>query len=205
MIKLELSPESWREILKSGYSLDVIYALKMAEQEIELEEPTAKEKAILQAIERKGLITDKGLTLEGKELLGFLSSISTATKYKKKKAPEDSFTAWWKAYPSTDTFEYKGKKFVGSRGLKAKKDECKLKIDSILNEGEHTIEDLIHALELEVEQKKERSVKEGKNILSYMQNSLTYLNQRTFDPYCELVKQGHKAKKSEVKIGATDI
>jgi hypothetical protein len=37
-----------------------------------------------------------------------------------------------------------------------------------------------------------------------MQNSLTYLNQRSYEPYIELLKEGINTKETE-RIGATDI
>lgn len=140
---------------------------------------------------RKGLVSENKLTPEGKELLEFMSS-EEGVKIKKKKAPEEPFTRWWNTFPGTDTFEYKGKKFVGTRALKAKKDDCKIKLNKILDEGEYTIDDLIKALELEISQKKENSYKTGANSLKYMHNSLTYLNQRDFEPFIELIKAGHK-------------
>ena len=141
---------------------------------------------------RKGLISeDNKLTLEGKNLLAFLDSPSEET-YVKQKRSVDEFDRWWKAYPGTDTFTHKGKSFTGTRSMRVKKDDCKLKLNKILSEGEYTIDELIAALEFEVLQKKENSVKSDSNKLSFMQNSLTYLNQRTFEPFIELIREGAK-------------
>ena len=85
----------------------------------------------------------------------------------------------------------------GARGLKANKDECKIKFDKIVNEGEYTGEELINAMIYDVQQKKENSVKTSTNRLSYMQNSLTYLNQRSFEPFIELIKQDVKIEESQ--------
>jgi len=54
-------------------------------------------------------------------------------------------------------------------------------------------------------QKKENSVKTDANKLSFMQNSLTYLNQRTFDPFIELIKEGHKIVETPQQLNSTDI
>lgn len=192
MIKLELTPEKFLELLNKGYSLDMIYLLKMMELSILLGDNTPRTSALSQSIIRKGLITEEGnITLSGKELLEFLST-SSETKLKRKSKEIDGFDLWWKEFPSTDSFEYKGRKFAGSRALKTKKDECKAKIAKYLNEGEFTIEDLIAAIKLEVNQKKENSYKTGQNKLSYIQNSHTYLLQRSFEGYLELIKAGHK-------------
>jgi CRISPR/Cas system CSM-associated protein Csm2 small subunit len=54
-------------------------------------------------------------------------------------------------------------------------------------EGDYTAQQLIEALKYEILQKKEASSKTSVNKLAYMQNSLTYLNQRTFEPFMELL------------------
>jgi hypothetical protein len=86
-----------------------------------------------------------------------------------------------------------------------KKEECKAKIDKILEEGDYTIDEIIEALEFEVLQKKENSIKTKTNKLTYMQNSFTYLNQRTFEPFIELIKEGETIKEEQIISGGTDI
>lgn len=207
MIEIKLNVDQFEELVKKGYSLDMIYLLLIAVGEYDLLfSHNAKIANIFQTMVRKGLLTEEGkITLEGKDLLKFLENTEEKPKLKKKK-DEDPFLVWWLQFPGTDSFEYKGKKFKGDRALRRKKDDCKAKIMAILNEGEHTIEDLIAALKLEIFQKKENSIKTGQNKMSYMQNSLTYLNQKTYEPYIELVKAGNKAEE-EVKsaLGGVEI
>lgn len=117
----------------------------------------------------------------------------------------DLFEAWWKVYPGTDTFTHKGVSFTGSRGLRVNKEECKLKFDKILGEGEYTADVMIEALQFDILQKKENSVKTKTNKVTYMQNSLTYLNQRTFEPFIELIKEGAKIEESTKPVGGIDI
>jgi hypothetical protein len=38
-----------------------------------------------------------------------------------------------------------------------------------------------------------------------MQNNLTYLNQRTFDPFVELIREGKKIEETSKPVGGTDI
>ena len=157
---------------------------------------------------RKGLITEEGnITLLGIALLDFLedSTTSNTTTIKKVEIPESCFADWWKAYPGTDNFAYKGKTFSGSRSLRQKKDECKKKFESILKEGSYTCDELIAALQYEVSQKKEASLKAGTNRMMYMQNSLTYLNQRSFESFVELVREGARIEESNGVAGGTDI
>jgi len=167
----------------------------MIEEEYVIEEifgDSVKLCTIQEVANRKGLISDdRKLTLEGKQLLAFLFT-NEGTKFEKKKAIEDHFNEWWKAYPGTDSFEHKGRKFTGSRSLRADKENCRIKFNKILGEGEYTYIDMVEALKYDVMSKKEASIKEGTNKLKYMQNSLTYLNQRSFEGFIELIKKGNK-------------
>ena len=208
-MKLELTFSHFEEIIKKGYNLDIVFLLSLVNEQAcdikELSYENPKLSALYQTLVRKGLITDECLpTLEGKALIDFLSS-PMDSKIEKKKPVEDHFNNWWKAYPGTDTFTYKGKSFTGTRSIRVKKDDCKLKFNKILGEGEYTVDELIKALEFEVMQKKENSLKTGVNKMTLMQNSLTYLNQRTFEPYIELIKEGQKIQEAPQTFKGTDI
>ena len=200
----------FKELYKNGYDVNIVFLLKISEEMdvIALCEDDVKLKTLLQGVIRKGLLTEQGnLTLSGKSVIEMLNK-EIIEKPLSRKAPDktDDFERWWKAYPGTDTFAYKGKTFEGTRSLRTKKDDCKLKLTKILNEGEYTIDEMVEALEYEVVQKKENSVKAGENKLKYMQNSLTYLNQRTFEPFIELIKEGVKIIPSQsAPKGSVDI
>ena len=199
-MKINITPFHFKEILLKGYSYDHIILLKMIDEQIDLStlvEESTKFSALKQSLIRKGLICENEdkLTLLGQELLVFVDS-KEEKKFVKKKVDILGFEAWWLAFPSLDTFEYKGKKFQGCRTLRQNKEECRIKINKILSEGENTIEELIEALKYDVENKKEQSLKTNTNKLTYMQNSLTYLNQRSYNAYLELLKSGIKNKTS---------
>jgi len=183
--------------------------LKLAEEGECLEslcKESPKLEALYQGIYRKGLITvEDKLTLTGKAVLEFLTTTEETTTLVRKKKTDDEFDLWWKAYPGTDTFKINGKSFTGTRSLRNKKDECKIKLYKILEEGEYTVKELIEALEFEVNQKVNNSIKTGVNKMSFMQNSLTYLNQRTFEPFIELIREGHKQEIDTPVSGSTDI
>jgi hypothetical protein len=194
---LNITLPKLEELYKKGYDLNIIYYLKMIDDgldPIEISLKNDKLNHIWSSIIRKGLVSECTLTAEGKALLDFMKENGDkVVTIKRKKPPEEPFLRWWSAFPGTDTFEYKGKTFTGTRALKAKKEDCKTKFNKILDEGEYTIDELIAALQLEISQKKESSYKTGANSLKYMHNSLTYLNQRDFEPFIELVKKGHKS------------
>ena len=161
---------------------------------------------VYQSVYRKGLVSESGkLTLTGKNILKFLKEEAPKDKIIKKKPASEDFARWWKVFPGTDTFEHKGSKFAGTRSLRREIENCKLKFNAILSEGEYTADDLIAALEFEVLQKKENSLKNNTNKMTYMQNSMTYLNQRSFEPFIELVKEGIVVVESQKPTGGTDI
>ena len=163
-----------------------------------------KVSALYQSLIRHGFITpeEEKITIAGKDLLKWFEDAS-GTKIIKRKPLTTDFEEWWKHYPPTDSFEIDGKVFKGTRALRKGKEECRRKFKTIIEEGEYTAQQLIDALKYEVNQKVERSVKERKNIMSYMQGSIPYLNQRTFEGFIELMKQ--EPTEPSVQTGPTDI
>ena len=212
MARLDLSFSHFEQLMKKGYSLDTIFLLKIIQKEkCNIKEMCAEDpklSALYQGLVRKGLISeDCKIMLEGKSILDFLSTPieDSATLTKKKPIEDDRFNIWWNAYPGTDTFTHKEMDFSGSRSLRAGKEDCKLKLNKILEEGEYTLEQMVEALKFDVLQKKENSVKTKSNKLTYMQNSLTYLNQRSFEPFIELIKEGQQIVESSKQVNSTDI
>ena len=209
-MKLSVTPQQFEELFKRGYNLDVAYLLKLVDEQYDVSplcEKSMKIASVYQSLIRKGLITntDEKLTILGKDLLEFLNTKTNAKIIRRKPATTD-FEEWWKAYPGTDGFEYKGKKFNGTRALRKGKDECRLKFDKILLEGDYTAAQLIDALNFEVLQKKESSIANNSNRMTFMQGSVPYLNQRSFEAYIELINEGSAVNVAPQKPqGGTDI
>jgi len=203
-----MTPYHFEEIIKKSFSLDLLYMLQLVEQQFDLVplcEDSMRIAALYQGLVRKGLITENDtISLKGQELLDFIKT-KTSTKLLKKKPPSGKFETWWKTFPGTDTFKYKNKVFRGSRSIRAGKQECRIKFEKILNEGDYTAEEITAALEYDVVQKKESSIKNNTNKLKYLQNSLTYLNQRSFEPFIELIKEGIDVEESPGVAKGTDI
>lgn len=163
--------------------------------------------SLYQGLIRKGLITSTDeLTVNGTELLAFLETKGeSGKKFIKKKPATAEFEQWYKTFPGTDTFTHRGRTFTGSRSLRHSKDDCRMKFEKILLEGEYTATELIEALKYDVLQKKEASVSENTNKLKYMQNSLTYLNQRSYESFIELIKEKGSSDIELAPSGSTDI
>jgi hypothetical protein len=152
---------------------------------------------------RKGLVTkDEKLTKIGIEVLDFISK-KTNTKLVKPKVHRTKFDEWWNIFPSNDRFTVKNKSFGPTRAFKTKKDGCKLLFDKMVLEGEFTAEQIIDATLYDVNLKKERSYKTNKNQLKYLQNSHTYLNQKTFSGFVGMGT--NKEPKTSSNLGSIDI
>ena len=192
----------FQKLIKKGYSLDGIYMLQEIKKGIDVKLLCEGEKllGIYSSLKRKGLLSENDkITLLGDEILEFINRDDETIIVPKISLKTEDFNLWWKCYPGTDSFAYKGMSFTGSRGLRVKKEECKEKFNAILQEGEYTALQLIQCLEYEIKMKKENSFKTKQNKMSYMQNSCTYLHQRTFENFIDLI--GQETKEEEVFDG----
>lgn len=205
MPRIDLTFSHFEQIIRNGYSLDVIFLLKLVQKEKcnirELCEGKPKMAALYQMMVRKQLISeDCKLMLEGTNLLDYLmTDEEEPLEVVPLQLKDEDFEAWWTAFPGTDAFTHKGKHFTGSRGLKRSKQDCKVYLNKIVKEKEYTVTELIEAMKLDVYMKMEDSIKSGSNKLSFLQNSLTYLSQRSYEPFMELVRKGERAKMDSQK------
>ncbi len=209
-MKLSVDPKQFEELIKRGYNLDIIFLLKLIDEQYDISplcEESMKIDSVYQSLVRKGLITkdDEKLTLIGRDLLVFLDTKTNSKIIRRKPATTD-FEEWWKTYPGTDGFDHKGKSFKGTRALRLSKDVCRLKFDKIIIDGEYTAEELIAALNFEVNQRKETSITENANALKFMKGSPSYLENKGFEPFIELIRNGATVTESKQRpTGGTDI
>jgi len=209
-MRLNVTPEQFEELIKRGYNLDVIFLLKLVDEQYDVSplcDGSMKIGSVYHSLIRKGLITadDEKITTLGRDLLEFMNTKSTGKLIRRKPATTD-FEEWWKNYPGTDKVEYKGKTYPGTRSLRLYKDDCRLKFDKIILDGEYTAAELIEALKYEVLQKKEASIATNSNRLTFMMGSSVYLNQKAFNGFVELIRDGAKVDIAPQKPkGGTDI
>jgi len=213
-MNIDFNINNMDELSKRGFSIDQLTLLTWIQQGIDLDIPSKGNKiqALYQSLVRKNLIDKNKLTTLGEDLLSYMES-KDISKLSKKKTPVEKktfgasvdFSSWWHNYPGTDTFSHKGISFDGTRSLRVNIDRCRAKFEEILAEGEYTATDMIEALNFDVLQKKENSVKLKTNKLTYMQNSLTYLNQHSYEPFIELIKEGVKITEAQISKGGIDI
>ena len=209
-MQIEIMPYHFEEIIKKGYSLDIIYLLKLIKEQYDVKafmKESVKLTGLYLTLVRKGLITqeDNKLTIAGDSLLDFLNT-KTEVKFVKAKPSESEFDEWWGIFPATDKFEHKGKQFTASRSFKVKKDDCKTQFNKLINEKGFTAREIIEATKFDIQIRKENSFQRKENQLKYLQNSLTYLNQASFQGFVELINEGYVLQESSTNIdGGTDI
>ena len=207
-MKLNITDKHFLELVKQGYSLDSIFLLKLLHEGNEIDSLCREHEKISlmkQSLIRKHLISEEGkLYPEGQELITFIDSKISGKISKKVPLEDNGFNEWWATFPGVNQFTYKNRTFAGDRALRIKKDECRLKFEKILSEGEYTADNVINALKLEINSKKESSLKSNTNKLTYMQNSLTWFTQKTYEPFIELLKTQQEIEQINT-IGGVDI
>ena len=111
-MRMHITPQMFKELIKKGYNLDLIYLLKLIEDQYDIQplyEDSMKIAGLYHSLVRKGLITEdeEKLTTVGKDLLKFINE-ATDKKIIKRKPVTTDFEEWWKNYPATDSFEVHG-------------------------------------------------------------------------------------------------
>lgn len=206
-MKLTLSPGKFLNILQQGYSFDSVILLKMMGEGYDIPKEEEKIALLLSSLKRKVLITEEGkITEQGKQLLEFLDSKETKKFTKLKPDEKDSFSIWWDTYPAGATFIYRGKKFEGTRSFRVKRDNCRLKYNKILLEGEATPEELLEALKLQIHRIKEESYYTSKNTMKYLVNTERYFNDKQYSSFLKELREGTKViEKEETIFNGVDI
>jgi len=203
----QIMPHHFEEIVKKGYSLDLIYLLSLIyeEQDVtDMIEDSSKIAILHQTLIRKDLLSEANIiTVKGKELLDFIAN-EEISKLPKKAIKISEFEEWWKIFPSNNRFSHKGKSFAATRALKVKQEDCKKQFNKLVNDKKFTAREIIEATKIDVLLKKNESVKKGENKLTYLQNSLTYLNQCSFQGFIELIGSNDEEEKTIIDSG-TDI
>lgn len=205
-MKLDITDVHFIELQKKGYTVDMILMLSWIQKNLNIThiiQGSKKIEATYKTMVRKGVITsDEKITKLGIELLDFVGKKTNKTLIKPK-VHATKFDEWWSIFPSNDKFMVNNKSFGPTRAFKAKKDGCKLLFDKMILDNEYTAEEIIDATAYDINLKKQRSYKTNSNQLKYLQNSHTYLLQKTFGGFV-----GMKFKdlpKEKTNTGSIDI
>jgi len=118
-------------------------------------------------------------------------------KEKVNKEYSAEFETWWCTYPATATFDFNGVKFRATRILREDKATTYRCYEEAKKKHGVTDEQLLHALKVEVQQRKQATwdryskTKSDYNDFQYMKASAAYLNSGRFNYYIgeELVQE----------------
>lgn len=109
---------------------------------------------------------------------------------KKTISNQHKFDEFWMTFPSSDEHGI----YRRTRLLKGNKEICKKKYLSLLSEG-ILHEDIIKALRYEIKLRKD--VNNKNNNMTYMKNSLTWLNQREFEIILETMSEDNVSNSND--------
>lgn len=204
-MKLDITDIHFMELQKKGYTIDMVLILNWINKNLSIEHIVSGSKKIdilYKSMKRKGLVTDDDkLSKIGIEILDFISLKSNKILIKPKPIKSD-FDEWWNIFPSNDKFMIKNKEFGPTRAFKTKKEDCRIKFNKMILDGEFTAKQIINATLYDINLKKERSFKKNSNQLKYLQNSHTYLYQKTFSGFVDMEVI---TIKKVTKMGSIDI
>jgi len=129
-------------------------------------------------------------TLQDVTLEDVLNSLGEKKEKKKTVVFEDNgFESFWKEYPASDNFSYKGMKFTGSRTLRSNKAIAYSLYCKMLSELKITKEEALEALTRHIDALKRESWESGNNKLTYLSEIQVYLRQGKIEPWLEIEKE----------------
>jgi hypothetical protein len=180
-----ISPSNLKEILSAGIDLNCLFLLEHFSKGLNInlfDSQSERVKAWKSTLIRKDLLSeDDKVTNTGYILLGKISGIDISSYSEIIETSEELFEQWWKTYPRNDMMPG----FPPTRTIRVDKQKCQSKFLKIINEGTYSGHDLIRALEREINQRKLTWSIKREQTLTYMKNSLSYLNQRAFEGFID--------------------
>lgn len=177
---------------KISLNLSHLWLLISIQDKIAVDVPAS----ILATLERKNMVLNGNLTNQGLQVLEKFYKPETidmeTAKKELKKAKTDYnilFLEWWTKYPVGNTWkdETTGRIWKGTRGFRVKQDDCeKLYLKALAEGTKH--EDMLNAIDYELKEKKVESKRTGQNKLDYMVNTHSYLLNKLYLNFIEMIK-----------------
>ena len=110
----------------------------------------------------------------------------------------------WKLWPSTNNFEYKGKKFTGTKVMKKNEALCMQKWLNALKDIEP--DGIWLGAKVHLEYVKQASYKSGRNEMQYMNNLEVWLNGKVYMNWIGMqIPEEIQEQKKEVYENSTDM
>lgn len=109
------------------------------------------------------------------------------TREKKKNVEySEEFEKWWCTFPSSVNFQFKGRRFTGTRMLRDDKEKTFKAYEDVKKRISIDDEQMLHCLKVEIEMRKVASYEHRDpkyNDFQYMKASIAYLNSGRFKYY----------------------
>lgn len=132
-------------------------------------------------LEKYGYVHQDKITSKGLELLEEIDNWDGVYEPKSRKKKDivysKEFLSFWSAFPQSDGYQ----DVIGTRELRKEKEKSFIQWELLMKE--YTPQQIIKALEVEIAVRTQKSIKEGKNHLSFVSNTINYLKGRKFELY----------------------
>lgn len=125
--------------------------------------------------------------ITGPTYTGYKEVKKVRVKHKASGANAEAFLTFWKEFPTSAQFTYKGVLFKSERTLKANQRVCEQKYNKILEEDKISPEVLLRCLQVEIATRKEESYLHWRkeNKLHVMNGCEVWLNQKRYIGYLD--------------------
>jgi len=194
MLLLDIKEHQIKALSKVGLNLSHFWVLNYLNYQSTFDVVTTiPEVKEVKLLKDRYLIDSNGITTAGTQFYNDIVACKAETKKKavEEKGDEDGedngFELWWKTYPASGNFEYKGMKFTSGRALKSNKQVCEMLYDKAVAISGATPGQLLKALSAQITLIKKESYESGKNGLQYMSSAEVYLRQGKYEAFLQQV------------------
>jgi len=196
-----LTIEQFAQVIELGVPLEALFVMECIIQGTNpaLHIKSQRLGGITQLLTRKNYLSKEGtITPLGKKFYDTLRcggmELEIAVKEIKDQS-NSSFEVWWKVFPATDGFEYRGQKFEKTRALRTGESVCRILFEKNSTTTAYTAEQIIEATKAHLELVKRQSIKTGTNKMSFINNSQTYLRNRIYEAF-----MGEKTESDKTEV-----
>lgn len=187
---LNINESQIKALSKVGMSLThfwFLHVIQDAEFSV-FQFPQIRERKLL---EDRGLVTKNGISAAGIVFYTQISNIELETSKSKKEekvVSDNGFSDFWKEFPRTATFSYKGMSFKSSRVLRSNEAVCKMEYDKAIAKGVVTPEQMLKVIKYQVQTMKEESFDRGINRFEHMNGCEVWLRQAKYEALIEVME-----------------
>lgn len=193
-----LSLGKFKAINSKGINLDLVFILELLSKGVDIRGSfkSGRINSLLSTLERKGYIKDLEITDSGREFYNSLLVEEQEVVVKKVESKDKEWEEFLSYYPPNTRFIWRGREFLGDRGVKNNTKDGRELFTNILNNSSLSSEDLWRSVVAEAIAKMKESYKVGANKMQYFINTESWLRQKR---YLNFLEEGRHLEKDEIE------